>query len=75
MGSIKCPLIFQSICANCAFESLWLLIYNLEVYEFAKLQSCEIAILQFDTYKFENFNFYCAQITKLQNYLYVDFHI
>jgi hypothetical protein len=32
------------------------------------LQSCEVVILQF-----ENFNFEHAQITKLQNYLYVDF--
>jgi hypothetical protein len=34
------------------------------------LQSCEVAILQF-----ENFNSQDAQITKLQNYLYVHSHI
>jgi hypothetical protein len=39
------------------------------------LQSCEVAILQFEIYKFENFNSQHAQITKLQNYLYVHFHI
>jgi hypothetical protein len=39
------------------------------------LQGCKVLILQFDIYKFEILNFYCAQITKLQNYLYVDFHI
>jgi hypothetical protein len=34
------------------------------------LQSYEVVILQFEIFDFEH-----AQITKLRNYLYVDFHI
>jgi len=73
VGSIKCPLVFWLVHANCGLETLWLLICNLEIYKFAKLQSCSLVILSL---QFLNLKFFdMHKLSNLQNYLYVDFHI
>jgi len=48
-GIHKMPIGFWLVYANYALESLWSMIYNLEIYEFTKLQ---VAFLQFEIYNF-----------------------
>jgi hypothetical protein len=65
MGSIKCPLVFWLVCANCARESVWSMICNLEIYEFTKLQSCSLTIWDLQFCNFVIFNMHNYQVTKV----------